>query len=255
MALPVPESPCRTIPATEPARPSKRRRRSAPRARLPGLRGSRQFVIGSQLAVRAVAGQLARPMPDRQIAAQMAAHLHPDLGVGRPAAVRRQLQDLPFEPHAVVPADRALADLAENVVQPRQVRARNERRSRLAGRPGELRVEGRQVHLPHIPVGRVDFRDPRRGQLLRQAPLVGAEGALRAAPRLRRIRRDHLDAEPRHRPSELRRVLLVHLAPRRRRVPVVRAPVRVQRAKQAPPLDRLPHSPKAAPDARAIQKS
>ena len=91
--------------------------------------------------------------------------------------------------------------------------------------------------------------NPRRRQLLRQPPLMRAERALRAAPRLRRVGRDHLDPEPRHRPTELGRVVPVHLAPRRRRVPVVRAPVRVQRTEQALRLDRLPRPPKAAPRA------
>ena len=73
--------------------------------------------------------------------------------------------------------------------------------------------------------------DPGEAQLLGQALLQGPEHALRAAPGLRRIGRDQLDAELRQGPADLGRVVLVHTACLGR-VPVVRGPIGVERAEQ-----------------------
>ena len=74
--------------------------------------------------------------------------------------------------------------------------------------------------------------DPGEAQLLGQALLQGPEHALRAAPGLRRIDRDQLDAELRQGPADLGRVVLVHTAACLGRVPVVRGPIGVERAEQ-----------------------
>jgi hypothetical protein len=55
---------------------------------------------------------------------------------------------------------------------------------------------GRQVSLAEEAVGLLDFGDPGKIQLLRQPVLQGAEGALAAPPRFRRIGGDVLDAAP-----------------------------------------------------------
>src|SRR6202035_5144819 len=74
-------------------------------------------------------------------------------------------------------------------------------------------------------------------QLLWQPPLPGAEAAFAAAPRLRRIRRNHLHSQLLQRPSHLGSTLVVHLAPHFRRQPEMAAPIAVQRAEHALALD------------------
>ena len=73
---------------------------------------------------------------------------------------------------------------------------------------------------------------PARRSSWGQALLQGPEHALRAAPGLRRIGRDQLDAELRQGPADLGRVVLVHTAACLGRVPVVRGPIGVERAEQ-----------------------
>ena len=55
--------------------------------------------------------------------------------------------------------------------------------------------------------------DSGQPQLLRQASLPGAKVALAAAPRLRRVGRNHLDAQLAQRPSHLRQPIRIHFAP------------------------------------------
>ena len=78
--------------------------------------------------------------------------------------------------------------------------------------PSRAATPKRRVHRQgqndscQIPVRIRHVRDPLVRQLPRQTPLHRPEEALRAAPRLRRVRRDHLDPELPHRPPKLRRV-------------------------------------------------
>ena len=103
-------------------------------------------------------------------------------------------------------------------------------------------------HTEFLTLPRFHVRDPGQRQLPRQPSLVRAERPLRSAPRLRRVRRDHLDPELRdQRPPELGRIRLVHLPARLRRRPVVRGAVRVQRAEQPLRLHRLADPEEAAP--------
>ena len=106
-------------------------------------------------------------------------------------------------------------------------------------RPGKARVVGRPEDLLEEAVGVLSGGDPGQAQLLGQALLQGPEHALRAPPRLRRIGRDQLDAELLKRPAHLGRIVLVDLAAGLRRVPVVRRPIGIERAEQAPLGDHL----------------
>jgi hypothetical protein len=69
---------------------------------------------------------------------------------------------------------------------------------------GEGGVVGRPIGLGEPTIGRRDRRDLSQGQLLRQAVLQGAEGALGTPARLGRIGRDVADAELRQRPPDPR---------------------------------------------------
>ncbi len=60
------------------------------------------------------------------------------------------------------------------------------------------------IRHPQIRVGRRHRRDPRQGQLLRQAVLQRPERTLGPAPRLGRIRGNVLDPQLRQRPAHLR---------------------------------------------------
>src|SRR5438445_512935 len=67
-------------------------------------------------------------------------------------------------------------------------------------------------------------------QLLRQASLPGSEVALTAAPRLRRIRRNHANPEFAQRPSHLGQAMRIHRFSRLRSQPEVAAAIAVQSA-------------------------
>ena len=61
-------------------------------------------------------------------------------------------------------------------------------------------------------------------------PLPGPKAPLRPAPRLRRIRRDHLHPQFLHRPPNLRQAVLIHLLALLHRDEEMTPPVAVQRA-------------------------
>ncbi|HEV2098804.1 MAG TPA: hypothetical protein VGR45_07735 [Stellaceae bacterium] len=152
--------------------------------------------------MRVVIGQAVRAMEDRQAAVGIFVDAHDRAHEMRPQRARRDLQAeaAPFD--GVVVADPALFLEAEDL-------------ARLAGavgyegaaRLGRGDREGGVV-LPQIafgdpPVGRLDRRDPGEPQLLRQAVLQRAEGALGAPARLGRISRDVADAKLRCISSDL----------------------------------------------------
>jgi hypothetical protein len=97
----------------------------------------------------------------------------------------------------------------------------------------------RQVDLGDEPVRFFHGGDPGQLELLDQAVLEGGESALRAAPGLGRVGRDVLDAELGQRPADLGRVVLVDLGAGLGGVEVVRAPVGVERTRQALGRDHL----------------
>ena len=159
---------------------------------------------------------------------------------GTPTGPVRMLVDAHRPPH-VVPAVRPRRDLQAQVLVPDAVvlpTLRSPFRHRMSSRSvssgatkpppdsaahRDAQVLQRPEHLLQVLVGRLHVANALRRQFLRQPTLHGPELALRTPPRLRRIRRDHLDAQLPHRPPELRRVRLVHPAASLRRVPVVAA--------------------------------
>lgn len=100
-------------------------------------------------------------------------------------------------------------------------------------------VELSDLVFAQEPVGRFQRRDPMQPQLLRQASLPGAEVALRTPARLRRLGRDHLNAEVMQGASYLGQPLRIDLAGRLRCEPEVTAPITVQGTEQTLALDHL----------------
>ena len=80
-------------------------------------------------------------------------------------------------------------------IAPLRLVDRHEGRAGLRRGDGEAGVVAGQVVLLEDAVGGLDGGDAGEPQLLGQEVLQGAEGALAAPPRLRRISRDMLDAE------------------------------------------------------------
>ena len=130
--------------------------------------------------------------------------MHVDAGLDevRAQAAFRQLQPSPGPGDRVVVADRALLDDTENLA-PGFGAIRHEGTALLLRRDRKGRVVFGDIVLAQPTVGGLDIVDADEPQLLGQAILQRAEDALRAAPGLRRIGRDVLDAELRQGASDL----------------------------------------------------
>ena len=110
-------------------------------------------------------------------------------------AIGRDLQRAVLVAHGVVARDDAVLLGAEDVLE--RAGKSHEGRAGVRGRAGEAGVVRRPEELLEKAIGLGHGGDPGEAQLLGQALLQGPEHALRAAPGLRRIGRDQLDAEPR----------------------------------------------------------
>jgi len=141
-----------------------------------------------------VATQAAGAMPDGMLAVEMAAHEDAQAGTG---AAARLLGDL--ERHAgggddIVPPDHAFFLDAEDLVEIGAAEG-HEGRDGIGRRPGELGVEAGEEALAQIAIGHGDGGDAGESQLVHEAALQGAIGALAAPARLGRIAQDVLDAK------------------------------------------------------------
>jgi hypothetical protein len=116
-----------------------------------------------------------------------------------------------------VARDHPLLFVTENPVEI-DVAERDERTRRIARRARERGVVLRHELLHEIAVGGLERRDPRHAQLVDQPALQRPIEALAPPARLRRIRRDVLDAQPGERPPHLRQPPPIHRAFRLRRV-------------------------------------
>ena len=120
---------------------------------------------------------------------------------------------------------------------------RDERAAFLFRLHREPRVVRRYISVAQPGVGCIHRRDPGQRQLLRHPILQGLEQTLRAAARLRRIRRDMLDAQMRQRAPDLRRLATIHLAARFGRVKVMAAAIGIQAQRQAVLAEHLQQAP------------
>src|SRR3989449_5698984 len=141
-----------------------------------------------------VATQAAGAMPDGMLAVEMAAHEDAQAGTG---AAARLLGDL--ERHAgggddIVPPDHAFFLDAEDLVEIGAAEG-HEGRDGIGRRPGELGVEAGEEALAQIAIGHGDGGDAGESQLVHEAALQGAIGALAAPARLWRIAQDVLDTK------------------------------------------------------------
>ena len=141
-------------------------------------------------------------MEDRQRAVGVLVHAHPRLDEVRAQRARRDLEGKTPVAHAVVVADHALLLHAQDVPMDAGG-VGDERGRRLLGRDREAGVVLGQVDLAQEPVGGLDRGDAGELELLGQAVLEGAEGALGTPARLGRVGRDVLDPELAERPADL----------------------------------------------------
>src|ERR1035437_2196013 len=141
------------------------------------------------------------------------------------------LQDQVVKAYGVVPINCALESLREDHFQI-PVPAGYERRSALRCRHREAAVELGDVVLVEKLVGPFQSSDPAQSQLLRQPSLPSREVAFRAAPRLRRVSRNHMHAKFLHGTSHLRGTLIIDLATALRRQPEMSPTVGIERTEQ-----------------------
>ena len=174
--------------------------------------------------------------------------MHPDpaLHIVAPMRVRRDRKRQTLVAHRVVVPHNPLLLHAQDVRKRPRARPRHERRTLAFRRNRKPRVVRRHKRIPQKAVRRHHILDPGKAQFLRQTLLQRPEHALRPAPRLRRVGRDQIDAQLPERPTDLRRLLLVHLPPGLRRAPVVAPAIRIKRAEQAMRLNHLAQRRKTA---------
>ena len=121
---------------------------------------------------------------------------------------RRDLQFQRAIGDGIVVHDLALFLDAEDFVEI-DARDRDEGRAHVGRRHGEAGVVGGQIDLADEGVGRLDRGDPGQRQFLDQTILKRPERPLGAAPGLRRIGPDMLDAQLLQRPPDLSRMIAV----------------------------------------------
>lgn len=151
-------------------------------------------------------------VPHGVMAVEVAADEDPEPGTGAAAGLLGQLQGDEVSGHDVVAPDDALILDAEDLVEGDAPEG-DERRGGIGGRPGELRIEGRQEAVAQVPVGGADGGDPDEPELVHEAALQGAIGALTAPPGLGGIAQDVLDAEPGQGPADLGGMLAITRPP------------------------------------------
>ena len=121
----------------------------------------------------------------------------------------RELQLQPPPAHCVGAVNHAILLDAEGFTERRLVCNLHEGAFRHRRGPRKACIVSRQVDVPDPHIRGCDLTDASLGKLLGQPVLEGAEHALRAAPRLRRIGRDVLDAKPIERTAHLGQTLPV----------------------------------------------
>src|SRR5712692_5401114 len=166
---------------------------------------------------------------------------HPATGQRAAPVHPIDLQHAPTHAHRVVPVHHPLVLHREDALQVLAA-GRHKRAFRLRRRHRKAPVELREVTLPQKPVGFFHRGDPSQPQLLWQPSLPGAEIPLASSPRLRRIRRNHLDPQLPQRPPHLRHPLPIDDLPGLRGPPEVTGPIAIQSAENPAPFHHLAQS-------------
>src|SRR5260370_25031754 len=161
--------------------------------------------------------QAAGPPPDGMPAVEVAADEHAQAGTTAPAPLLVDLQHHAIVHERVVPGDAALFLVAEDLVQVLPA-PRHEGTAGIGRGAAKARVVVRDEALAQIVVGRGERPDPGDPQLVDEAPLQRAVGALTAPAGLGREAHDVLDAAPGQGPADLSPRRAVGGGARRRRV-------------------------------------
>ena len=128
-------------------------------------------------------------MGDRKTPIEMLMHPHRATRQGRSPAHRFDLQAEMLKAHGVVPIHGPLKLQAENEIQVLPAPGQKGR-SPFCGAHLKTAIELGDVVFSQKPVRFLHARDAMQPQLLGQTSLPGAEVALAATPRLRRVGRD-----------------------------------------------------------------
>ena len=180
--------------------------------RLPFCAGVRRRGSVHRLAGRGERPKEPRALTNRDPAIKMVTDGDTEPRATSTAGLRATLQRAAIHADGVIAGDDAGVFVAEDRVEIGRPQG-HERARRVAGRSGERGVVLRDEAFGEIHIRRRDRRDPRHPQLVDQPVLQRAIEPLTAAPRLRRVRRNVLDPQPRQCPADLRELGLV-TAPR-----------------------------------------
>src|SRR5437016_6105195 len=170
-----------------------------------------------------------RPVTKTQSSVQVLVRSHAATGKTASPRHRLDLQSQVQKADGDIAVDGALELQGEDTLEV-TLGARHKGASSLRRRHPEAAIELSQVVLPQEAIGLGQGGASGQPQLLRQASLPGSEVALTAAPRLRRIRRDHANPEFAQRPSHLGQAMRIHRFSRLRSQPEVAAAIAVQSA-------------------------
>src|SRR5256712_11276050 len=153
---------------------------------------------GHQAARRAaivVTPEATGAIPERMMAVEVAAHEDAQTGAGAAPGLLGDLQRHAVGRHDIVAADHAVGLDAEDLIEI-YAPERHEGRGSLRRGPPQFGVEGGHGLIAQIAVRGGHGGDAGHPQLVDEAVLQGAVDPLAAAPRLRRVAEDVLDAEP-----------------------------------------------------------
>src|SRR5258706_3518841 len=169
--------------------------------------------------------QAAGPPPDRMPPVEVPTNEHAQASTAAPAPLLVDLQHYPIERERVVPGDAPLVLVAKDLVEVLPTH-RDEGAAGIGRGAAKARVVVRDEALAQIVVGRGERPDPGDPQLVDEAPLQRAVGALAAPTGLGREAHDVLDAKPSQGPADLGPLRAVGGGARRRCVHRPAGPVR-----------------------------
>src|SRR5882672_8189774 len=174
--------------------------------------------------------------PDGMPTVEVPANEYAQAGAAAAALLLVDLQHHAIEHERVVPGDGALFLVAEDLVQVLPAH-RDEGAAGIGRGATEARIVVGDEALAQIAVGGGAGPDPGDPQLVDEAPLQRAVGALAPPAGLGREAHDMLDAEPGQGPADLSPLRAVGGGTRRRRVDGPAGPVRVEGPRDAVRLE------------------
>src|SRR5256712_7368350 len=170
------------------------------------------------------------------MAVEVAAHEDAQTGAGAAPGLLGDLQRHAVGRHDIVAADHAVGLDAEDLIEI-YAPERHEGRGSLRRCPPKFGVEGGQELIAQIAVRGGHGGDAGHPQLVDEAVLQGAVDPLAAAPRLRRVAEDVLDAEPGEGAADLGGVAAIRRTPGRRGVHGPMGAVGIERRRNAVTLE------------------